>query len=98
VQLTAKSGFKGHGECGEISAAELEAARKVLIGRPATARESVRQALQDSPRALGAIDTAMLDVVGQHAKAPIFQLLGGPTRNRSRALARLAGTTDEDLV
>jgi galactonate dehydratase len=31
--------------------------------------------------------------VGKAAKAPIFRLLGGPTRNKARALVHLTGTT-----
>jgi galactonate dehydratase len=98
TQLTAKSGLKGYGECGEVSAPEIEAARRVVIGRPATAGVAVRLALQSVPRVLAAIDAAMLDLVGKSTKAPVFQILGGPTRNRARALVSLHGNTDEDLL
>jgi galactonate dehydratase len=41
---------------------------------------------------------AMLDVVGRSVKAPIYQVLGGPTRNKCRALAPLEGSTDVELT
>jgi galactonate dehydratase len=33
---------------------------------------------------------ALLDIVGKHAKAPVYQVLGGPTRHKVRALAAAA--------
>jgi galactonate dehydratase len=41
---------------------------------------------------------AMLDLVGKFTKAPVYQVLGGPTRHRARALASLDGATDDDLA
>jgi galactonate dehydratase len=41
---------------------------------------------------------AMLDLVGKFTNAPVYQVLGGPTRNQARALARIEGETDEALV
>src|SRR5207245_8310071 len=39
-----------------------------------------------------------LDITGQYAKAPLYQTLGGPTRNKARAIAPLSGATDAELV
>ena len=41
---------------------------------------------------------ALLDIVGKVAKAPVYQVLGGPTRFKARALAPLAGDSDTALV
>jgi galactonate dehydratase len=41
---------------------------------------------------------AMLDLVGKFTNAPVYQVLGGPTRNQARALARIEGETDEALA
>jgi galactonate dehydratase len=98
LQLTAKSGLKGYGECGKVSAPEIEAAGRIVIGHPATAGVAVRLALQNVPGVQAAVDAAMLDLVGQSIPAPIFQVLGGPTRNRARALVPLHGTSNEDLA
>ena len=98
VRLTAKPGLGGYGECGQVPTADIDAARRAVIGHPATSYEAVRLALRDTPRVLPAINAAMLDLVGKSAQAPVFQVLGGPTRNRARALASLQGTTDADLA
>jgi L-alanine-DL-glutamate epimerase-like enolase superfamily enzyme len=45
-----------------------------------------------------AINIALLDLYGQQAKAPVFQLLGGPTRFKVRALTTLARPEDRDLL
>ena len=37
-------------------------------------------------------------MVGRHAKAPVYQILGGPTRHKIRALTTLEGDSDRDLV
>jgi galactonate dehydratase len=58
----------------------------------------MRRALADLGIVEAAIVMAMLDIVGQHAKAPVYQLLGGPTRHKIRALTTLEGDSDRDLV
>jgi galactonate dehydratase len=98
LQLTAKSGLKGYGECGNVSVPEIEATRRIVTGRSAAAREPVRLALQNVSGLQAAVDAAMLDLVGQSIPAPIYQVLGGPTRNRARALVPLHGTSDEELA
>jgi galactonate dehydratase len=98
LRLRTKSGLAGFGECGEVSAAEIETARRVVAGRPATSYEAVRVQLGGAPRAQAGINMAMLDLMGKFTKAPVYRVLGGPTRNRVRALASLDGSADEDLV
>lgn len=98
IELTAKGGAKGYGECAEISQAEVEAARSVLVGRQATAVQGARLALHNVPRIIAGADIAMLDLVGKAVKAPIYQVLGGPTRNKALALVSLHGKTDEELA
>src|SRR6185503_10448480 len=41
---------------------------------------------------------ALLDITGKYSKAPLYQALGGPTRNKARALAPLTGSTDSELT
>jgi galactonate dehydratase len=98
LRLRAKSGLAGFGECGEVSAAEIETARRAITGRPATSFEDVRIRLASTPRARAGINMAMLDLVGKFTKAPVYLGLGGPTRHRARALASLDGAADDDLV
>jgi galactonate dehydratase len=98
VQLTTASGLQGYGECGEVATLEIEAARRIVIGRLATAGEAVGLALRGVSHASAAIEIAMLDIVGKVAKAPVYQILGGPTRYRVRALVPLHGDTDTALA
>jgi galactonate dehydratase len=91
------SGLKGHGECGEVAAREWAQLRGIVVGVTATALEPIRRALASLPALQAAINMALLDITGQIAKAPIYQVLGGPTRNKVRALAPIEGKTDEEL-
>ncbi len=78
-----------------------------LIGRDALAIEKVRQILlsmsggrqEESTAVQGAINMALLDIAGKLAKAPVYELLGGRTRNKVRALAWLGEPAGpKDLV
>jgi galactonate dehydratase len=70
----------------------------VLVGHSATEIQAVRHELHGVPRAQAGIDIAMLDLVGKSTKSPIYQVLGGPTRNRARALVALHGKSNDELV
>ena len=98
VRVETRSGLTGFGECRAVADPELERARAIVFGKTATAYEVVRRALADLGTVEAAIVMAMLDIVGQHAKAPVYQLLGGPTRHKIRALTTLEGDSDRDLV
>src|SRR5207302_6374133 len=74
-------------------------ALKIVQGKEATQFETVRFQLKSAPSGLAAaLNMAMLDLVGRSVKAPIYQVLGGPTRNKCRALATLEGATDAELT
>jgi galactonate dehydratase len=81
-----------------VSAAELAKATRIVTGKPATAYEVIRQQLLQLPGLQAAINMALLDVLGKKAKAPIYQILGGPTRFKVRASVALDGETDESLA
>uniref|UniRef100_Q01NB7 Mandelate racemase/muconate lactonizing enzyme, C-terminal domain protein n=1 Tax=Solibacter usitatus (strain Ellin6076) TaxID=234267 RepID=Q01NB7_SOLUE len=94
LRLRTRSGAQGYGECSRISRADLTALRGAIQGREASNFETVRRGISLSP-ALAGLEMAMLDALGIFANAPVYQVLGGPTRNRARALARIQGDTDE---
>ena len=48
--------------------------------------------------ALGAVEVALWDILGKSLGAPIWQLLGGATRDRIRVYAGLGDVTDETAV
>ena len=91
LRLDTESGLKGYGECRETSPRELGAARSALSGIDVTAYEIGWRKLSASPGVRPAIQQAMLDISGQLSKAPVYQVLGGPTRNKARGLAVLEG-------
>lgn len=88
VKLTAANGLTGYGECAPIDDAQFAAALAKIQGRPATSFEIIRTLLTGPVEA--AINTALLDITGKLANAPIYQVLGGPTRNKARAMAALS--------
>jgi galactonate dehydratase len=95
VQVRTKSGLIGYGECKELSSADLKATRAVAMGRPASAYETLHPLVPQNAQA--AIDMASLDILGKAIKAPVYRVLGGPTRNKARAIVRLIGTSDAEL-
>jgi galactonate dehydratase len=95
LQLRTQSGLAGYGECKELSGADLKATSEAVLGRSASAYEALRPLVPHNAQA--ALDMALLDILGKATKAPVYRLLGGPTRNRARAIIRLAGNSDEEL-
>ncbi len=98
VKVETAAGVAGYGETSTITLAEMAHALEVVRGRQATGYEVLRRDLGQTPRAGAAINMALLDIVGRFAKAPIYQVLGGPTRFKARAIARLEGATDDALL
>ena len=52
----------------------------------------------DAMAALGAIDVALWDIAGKAADLPVYQLLGGPTRDRIRVYVHLGGESPEEMA
>ena len=98
LKVRTSSGLAGYGECREIPPSELKGAQALVVGQEATAHERIRRQLAGCPAAQAGINIALLDLVGKLTRAPVYQLLGGPTRAKARALARLSGTSDDALA
>lgn len=98
VRIDTRSGLSGYGECAALPSAEFEGAVKTITGVPATSFEVAAPLLAAYPAARAALNTAMLDIAGKAVKAPVFQLLGGPTRAKARVLAQLAGDSNAALI
>jgi galactonate dehydratase len=88
LRVQTRSGVKGFGECARASKEDVATARQFWVGRPAT---SYATSTEDSPLA-GALDMALLDIVGKSCNAPIYRILGGPTRSKVRAFASVGQT------
>jgi galactonate dehydratase len=95
LRLRTAGGLIGWGEAPGLSAADLGAARATLVGAQATSYAALDARLGE---AAGAINLALLDLVGKLANAPVCQVLGGPTRAKARALATVRGETDAELA
>jgi galactonate dehydratase len=97
VRLRTAGGLSGYGECAAAEPAALDEARRTLLGQPATAYEALDARMRSRALA-GAVNMALLDLVGHSANAPVYEVLGGPTRRKARALAPVRGETDPELV
>jgi galactonate dehydratase len=95
LQVRTRSGLVGYGECNELSSSDLKATNQALAGRAASAYQALDGLVPATMR--GGLNIALLDILGKATQAPIYRVLGGPTRNKARAITRLSGTTDEEL-
>ncbi|MFN0170551.1 MAG: mandelate racemase/muconate lactonizing enzyme family protein [Bryobacteraceae bacterium] len=85
VKLTTRDGVAGWGECSPLTAGDVDSARSMTARQPVHRYEVLRTRMENHP-AQAAVNMACLDAVGKMARAPVFQVLGGPTRNKVRAL------------
>lgn len=76
--------------------------RQQLVGQDALAAEALLHRLSgllgpQQGRFLAAVNMALLDILGQRCKAPICEVLTGPTRTKVRVLTRLLDTPADKL-
>ncbi len=97
IKVETRSGPHGYGETGAVAPADLARASELVRLRQASEFEVIRPLLASLPGLQAAINMALLDILGKHAKAPVYQVLGGPTRHKARALAPLEGDSGDAL-
>jgi len=95
LQVRTQSGLVGYGECNSLSTSDLKATNLAVVGRAPSAYQALDSLAPPAIR--GGLNIALLDIVGKATKAPIYRVLGGPTRNKARAITRLAGSSDDGL-
>lgn len=83
IRLGTRGGVHGFGGAGCVEVTELKAAMAALLGREATAYETVAV----SSGLQGAVKMAMLVIVGKATQAPLYQVLGGPTWSKAQMIA-----------
>lgn len=87
VKVTTEEGVAGWGECGAVAAADIRAVLDAIRGEPATRFEVIRTRLTGVRGDVrSAVVMALIDIAGKVAKAPAYQVMGGPTRTKVRAL------------
>ncbi len=69
---------------------DLKAANQAVVGHAASAYQALDGLVPPAVR--GGLNIALLDILGKATKAPIYRVLGGPTRNKARAITRLTGS------
>jgi galactonate dehydratase len=95
LQVRTRSGLIGYGECNGLSGSDLKETNQALEGKAASAYQALDGLVPATVR--GGLNIALLDILGKATQAPIYRVLGGPTRNKARAITRLSGTTDAEL-
>ncbi len=104
-------GITGLGESGawgflEASAPAIEKFGRYLVGQDPLRIEHHWQYMYRFSHfrgaaimgALSALDIALWDIAGKHFGVPVYQLLGGKTRDKARVYYHVSGDTREGLV
>jgi galactonate dehydratase len=81
LRVKTRSGLTGWGECASAAEQDAKALEKDWIGKPAT----LYAAIDTSSPVAGALDMALLDILGKACRTPVYRVLGGPTRHKVRA-------------
>ncbi len=97
LKVSTDQGLSGWGEATAVSPASLARARSMAVGQEPSRYDVLTRHLAGEPIA-AALNMALLDLYGQEAKAPVFQLLGGPTRFKVRALTPLPRLEDREAL
>jgi len=109
VTLETDAGVTGIGETHarpdpRTAVARILEQKENLIGQDALAAETVHQMLAvrnhgrgDLAAVQAAVNVALLDILGKLSKARVYQVVGGPTRQKARAFAHLHGADEASL-
>ena len=110
VTVETDAGVAGVGEASahpdpHAAVRRILAQSRQIVGQDAIAFEVVRRSLlagrgavpRDHGDIQGAINMALVDILGKLAKAPVHEVLGGPTRTKARAMAGFDASSDADL-
>jgi galactonate dehydratase len=104
LRVETDAGVTGIGELAAgrdpaVALVRLLSLKPHIVGRDAAAYEAVQRPLSALPgvppreraAVLAALNLALLDILGKLSKAPLYEVLGGPTREKLRAFVPLEG-------
>jgi galactonate dehydratase len=87
VKVSTDDGVSGWGDCSAAGPADVGRVLDAIRGEPASRFEVIRTKLDGLPGGVrSAVLMALVDIVGQTSKSPAYQVMGGPTRSRVRAM------------
>ena len=111
VKIYTDEGIIGYGECGawgflEPSQSAIEKFGQYLIGKDPLLIEHHWQYMYRFSHfrgaaimgAISALDIALWDIAGKYFGVPVYQLLGGKTRDKARVYYHVFGSTRQELV
>ena len=111
LKLHTDEGLTGYGECGawgyqEATACVLRQMEKMIVGQDPMRIEFIYNALWRNlhfrgavtQSALSGIDIALWDLKGKALGVPVYELLGGKTREKIRIYVNARGETAEELA
>lgn len=105
VKLATAEGPSGYGEAPAVPSPQIAVDRLKqeltgLSGRDPAQVLRIDRDLREagaSPAARGSVNAALLDLLAKSAKAPLYEYLGGPTRNKARAMAFIHGDSPAEI-
>lgn len=111
VKISTDEGITGYGESGawgflEPSQSAIEKFGQYLIGKDPLLIEHHWQYMYRFSHfrgaaimgAISALDIALWDIAGKYFGVPVYQLLGGKTRDKARVYYHVFGSTRQELV
>ena len=97
LKISTAEGVSGWGESVSISPASLARARSLIVGQEESRYDYLTRQFAGDPIS-AALNMALLDLAGKTSNVPVFQLLGGPTRNKVRAITYLENDAALDTL
>jgi len=97
LKISTAEGVSGWGESVSISPASLARARSLIVGQEESRYDHLTRQFAGDPIS-AALNMALLDLAGKTSNVPVFQLLGGPTRNKVRAITYLENDAALDTL
>ena len=105
LKISTDEGYAGYGEAPATPDAQtaVDRLKRELqsLGGKNPARTLILdrelRAASASAGARAAVNIALMDILGKSSKAPLYETLGGPTRNKARAMAVVQGESTDEI-